>query len=255
MLAKFNILDWYPDKSLRRWDNTDNQHQFLPLLVTGKIPMLHFIFESATSASLELNNIDDGVVDTVPMTIESATNYKRLIYKGKTLPGQEDGYYYLKLTVDGVGWYSDVFGWVGGPAGLLHVKASGLSNFDLGNSYLFNMDGFEYECYLSAEYLGITPEIDEDAEDVNGVIKTTYGNRSIVRKFEIYAHEFIYVFLSGLRVLTGNGTVTITWNGIEYSADDIEVSTGDELVEGDICKISLQFKVINETISVNNAIS
>jgi len=255
IIAKYNPIDLYANKGNRRWNLTDNREQYIILYESGQIPAMQLIVDEATTATLQLMDQDDNAVGSpVSFTIESASDYDRLIHTGTTLADPEDGYYYLEITIDGTAYYSEMFGWTSDTSELLKLEITDLANFDLGGYYTMNMDGYSYLCYFDAEYNGVKPDVVSDDTDNSGVSDISSGSRTLVRTFLVDGHEYIYEFLSGLRILNCNGTVAFTYLGREFTASDIDIDTEDELVNGDMYRIKVEFKVRNETISTNNKV-
>ena len=152
-MIQFNTLGFYSSMQSRVWDkNNGNRELYRTFFPTGVVPAVQLIVPEATTATIDV--IGETVVSTFPMTIEG-TDYKRLIFLGDTIVA-ESGDYYLRLTVDGVEYYSDVFGWTDETDELLKINAVS-SNIRIGRDYILNLDNFVYECYVNAEYLGITP--------------------------------------------------------------------------------------------------
>ena len=148
-------------------------------------------------------------------------------------------------------YYSDVFGWTDDTSELLKISAVS-SDIRLGRDYVSSLTGLTIEGYINAEYLGITPEVDEESATRYGATRVLYANLVPTREFNIYGCEYIYRFLLGLRVLEANGTVSITWNGLTYTANDIMVEKTDEHTPELMFQISLKFVDISEVISVVN---
>jgi hypothetical protein len=257
LLANYNVLEVHDSLSKRRWDISDNPSAFIINFLTGYVPALQFIVDDASTASFELLDENDNVVSgsETNFTIESASGYKRLIHLHEQLTGKDEGYYSFKITIDSDVYYSDMFCWRDDLSGFLKVKAYDLGDFYLGEAdYRLNMENFVYECYVSAEYQRMELNLPEEGEEVVGVTKTTYGSRTLTRVFQLDFHEYLFVFMSGLRILSANGMVQFSWDNKDYNAHDITVDIEDDPVEGDIYIILLKFKVMGETLSVCNAL-
>lgn len=261
--AQYNIVGFYTSKAARQWDRFKgeghNEELFRVFLPTNKIPAVQVIVDSASTATIQLFNTDDTAISSVlNMTVEAGTGYKRLIYAGTTLTGKTDGDYYLKIVnTIGVGntetYYSDVFGWTSDSDDLNDLlKISAVSSdFRAWKNYNFNMTGITHECYVNAEYLGLTPEFEDEIVKRDGANNIVYGTLTLTRTWEVYACEYIYKFLLGLRILESNGTVTVTWKGNSYTANDILAEKGDEYnIEAFLVKFS--FVDNNEILNVNN---
>jgi len=258
ILAQYNILGFYTSKSSRKWNILqrlgENEELLRVFLPTNTIPAVQLIVDSATTASIELLDSEDEVVGSpLSMTVEDATTYKRLIYTGTTLTGNSDGDYSIKITCGSDVYYSDVFGWKTGIADVSDVlKVSAVSgNIKLGGSYTVNLTDFTYECYINADYLGLEPETEDEVAQSSGANTVIYGSIVPSREFDIYGNEYIYRFLLGLRILETNGTVTITWDDVDYTATDIRAEKSEEH-SPEAIQIKLTFVDKNEIITALN---
>ena len=63
-------------------------------------------------------------------------------------------------------------------------------------------------------------------------------------------NKYIFLFLLGLRILAQNGAVTVTWEQVDYTANDIRVEKGTEYVKGDNFDISIKIKPSNSIMTV-----
>jgi len=259
ILAQYNVLGFYTSKTARVWDKIQedggNEELFRVFFQTNKIPAIQLIVSAGTSATMQLYTVEDVVVGSpLTMTVTDVTSYKRLSYVGTTLTGQSDGDYYLKITNGTESYYSDVFGWTADAdklADLLKISAVS-SDIRLGSSYLMSLSGFTLECYINVDYLGLQPEFEDEVSSQNGVTRVLYGNLVPKREFSVYGCEYIYRFLLGLRILEVNGTVTITWGGISYTANDIMADKAEEHTPELMFQVKLSFVDISEVISVSN---
>ncbi|WP_159522873.1 hypothetical protein [Sunxiuqinia indica] len=260
ILAQYNVLGVYASKEARLWESlkvNGNPELFRIFLETNTIPAIQLIVDNASTASVQLLDANDNPLGSpLSMTILSETGYKKVIYAGTTLSGYDDGDYSLKITIDAVVYYTDVFGWTSNEYyldDLLKITAVS-SNIRLSNYYDMDLTGFTFECYINSEYLGLQPEVDEEIATRGGVTKVLYGNLVPLHEFEVYAAEYIYRFLLGLRVLESNGTVTVTWKSVSYTANDIMTDV-TENNGNKTYQLKLTFIDISETISVNNKLN
>jgi hypothetical protein len=258
ILAQYGVLHFYGSKAVRPWDRLQTEGDselFRVFFETNHIPAVMLVADSASSATLQLcNTLDEEVGSAMTMTIQAATGYKVLRYLGQVITGNDDGDYYLKLTYTGGTLYSDVFGWTsdsGHFSELMKVRAVS-SDIRLGKNYMLDMTNFVYECYLNAEYLGIQPEIEEELASQYGTNLVFYANLVSTRQFNLYVTEHIYRFLLGLRILESNGTVTVSWKGIDYTANDTMVEKQDEHIPELSFQVTLSFVDISEIVSVSN---
>ena len=264
LLAQYNTLGFYTAKTARQWDMAISEGAdteiYRVFFETNHIPAFELIVSAGTSATVQLIDSTDTLVGSAKtVTVESATGYVKLIYLGETLTGGNvltDGDYSLKVTNGGEVYYSDIFGWTSDVDNLNDlVKISVVSSdFKLGRSYVANMTGLTFECYLNAIYLGINPEFEEEVSQRDGTNNVLYGNLVNQRQFDIDGCEYIFKFLLGLRVLESNGTVSVTWKGVTYTANDIMAEKTEDHATI-LMQIKLSFTDISEIVSVYNEIS
>jgi hypothetical protein len=262
--AQYNILGWYDSLEARQWNRTieegGNEELFRIFLETNSIPATQLIVDDATTANLYLLDSSDEVVGSaIAMTVESYSDsyvsYKRLIYLGTTLSGNDDGDYSLKIVNGSNTYYSDVFGWTSNSDYLNDLlKISATSNdIRLGDRYVLNMDSFTLECYINADSLVVEPSVEEVAEKKYSVNSVVYGDLSFTRSFNVYGCEYIFRFLLGLRLIECNGTVTVTNQFRSYTANDIMAEISDDHFS-DTMQIKFSFVDLNETIGVYNSV-
>jgi len=264
LLAQYNTLGFYTAKIARQWDKSielgADYEMYRVFFQTNKIPAFQLIVSAATTATVQLMNGSDVLVGSAKtVTVEAGTGYKRLIYLGETLTGGSvltDGNYSLKVVTNLDTFYSDVFGWTSDANDLNDLlKISCISSdIRLGRNYLLNLTGLTYECYLNAIYLGINPEFEEEVSQKDGTNNVLYGNLVNQRQWDIDGCEYIFKFLLGLRVLESNGTVTVTWKGVSYTANDIMAEKTEDHFT-DLMQIKLSFTDISEIVSVYNEIN
>lgn len=247
MIYSFNTLGWYKTKANRQYDNTGNE-RILHHFETNKIPSFQLIIDATiTTASYELFDSEDTLISNGSVTVENDTNnagvaYSRLIFLGTTLTSKDDGFYYIKITYDTSNYiFSDVFCWLTDVSEYLKIEAVS-SNFSIGG-FTVNTTGFTYLVYLQANDSILEYEIDEE-----GIEKTfgdipLYNTRRKMNQFEITGYRVTLDFLSGLRVLWANGTVTLTFKGDEFEIYDMEnPESGENYSYSDIIVMTLKFK-------------
>lgn len=255
ILAQYNILKAYEVKASRHWDNTANQTGAIVLLATNVVPPIQLAVSAGTTATIQLyTSLDVAVGSPISMVVTDMTTHVRLNYLGETLTGGEvqvAGYYYMKVTNGADTYYFDVFEWRDDLTGLFKVAATS-SNINVGG-YVFDLTNFTYLCYLGAEYRITEQEDEEYSTEDNGTISPYYTGTSRSRIWVVDGCEYIYEFLLGLRLLDVNGSVTITWNYIDYSADDILVEIDNDHGGADLLDIEVRIKPSNEIMKVINS--
>ena len=123
------------------------------------------------------------------------------------------------------------------------------------SNYIINLTGFTFECYLNADYLGLSPEFTEEASEKYGATHQLYGAFIPKHEFNIYGNEAIQRFLIGLRVLECNGTVSVTYEDKTFTANDITAEISEDGFPGLAFMLKLSFVDHNEIVSVYNEIN
>lgn len=249
ILAQFNSIGFHEDILARvDVDNID----YLVGFETDIIPMIMLIVDASTTATINLLDNNDNVVGTaLNMTVQDMTTYKRLFYAGTELSIDECGIYSLKITNGDETYYSDKFRWLDDVTQEIYINAVS-SDIRLGKNYVLNLtaSSFEFDCYLSGKYLGISPEIEDDVSEQIGIQRVNYANLIGTKDFTIHGTENTFRFLAGLRILEVNGVVTVGYNYKTYTANDILVEKQSDMI--DVFDISFKFTVINDVLSAIN---
>ncbi|MFA5652419.1 MAG: hypothetical protein WC933_03570 [Candidatus Paceibacterota bacterium] len=258
ILSQYNILGFYTDKTLRQWERSANKELHIVFLETNKVPSIQLIVSAATAATIQLIDVNDNNVGSaLNMTIGTQTGYKQLIYKGTTLTGNSDGYYSLKITNGSEVYYSDVFAWISDSSSLSQLLKISITSANIKKGitgYSYNLTGFTYLCYLNADKVLFDTEFNGDANEIQSVPRILYGNSVKTEKFNIYGCPYIYNFLYGIPALRINGVVTITFEGITYTANYINLKVKEDFGGNDLADIELTFIDNDGVISPDNSI-
>lgn len=262
ILAQYNILGFYEAKAARQWDRMvaagADYETYRVFLDTNNLPAVQLIVKDSLGATLQLVDINDQDVGSpINMTVEDGghptADYKKLIFTGDELEEMSDGDYYLKIVNGEETYYSDVFGWTSNPDLLGElIKVSAVSsNVKLGRNYIINLTDFTFECYLNADYLGLQPEFEEEVTQRDGINRVLYGSLVPTHEFNVYGCEYIFRFLLGLRVLETNGAITITFNSVSYTANDIMAEKSEDHFN-ELMQIKLSFVDEAEVLNALN---
>ena len=257
MIYSYNTLGFYETKGNRQYDNTGN-FRVLHHFETNKIPALQVVIDSTiTTATYRLLDIDDTEISTGNFSVENATteegtSYSRLIFLGATLTGKSDGFYYLEITYDSNKLYSDAFCWQTDVSDYLKISAT-TKNMNIGGFEL-NLSGFTYLVYLEAKNFTEEFEIEEEGvQKTNGNIPL-YNSRNHTNEYDITGYRKTYNFLAGLRTISTNGTVAITFAGENNEIYDIEVpEKKSNYGNTDIIILGLKFK-LKDYLQVRNEV-
>ena len=250
MLIGNNTLMFFEDQTLQRWATADNKLVY-PYFGINDMPAFVLISDTAeASATVQIFNADTdvafGAAKTVTLTTSGSN--KQLFFAGFALAAGEAGCYYLKIVTNGAAetYYSEVFAWTTDSAanlktlGLLRVTASSLANYTLANTYNVNLSGITFECFIEVEEPELDADTNEEGDEKPQGDIPVFNTLSFKHKYEIFGTEGIFRFLSWLRQLEINGTVTFTYKGVAKSAFDIICEK--DSASKDTMAMSLEYK-------------
>ena len=272
ILAQYNPFRFFANKLARIWDkNEESRKTKLLVYQTGYVPSFevavltaqnypnHWRFTLYTCDDVVVSEV--GEVDTdLIIQYDRDIDYFNIGYYGGTFAGTTEGSYYIALTDGTQIFYSDMFKWVDNPDvynginGINYMKISvrfAPITVDTINNYTISMDE-DIDFYLNVKYIATNPKIEQDGKEQNAITDVIFGTRSIQRVFDVNANESIYMYLSALGVLKGNGTITITYGYITYNATDIMIEEGTNH-SNETYQLKLTFVDQNESVQKLNA--
>lgn len=257
MLQGYNTLQYYEDKSLQRWETSDNK--IFVYFEINKLPSFILISDTAAASATAqvFNALDDTAVgSTFPVTVTVSGSKKILKAENNEVVGGEEGCYYTKIVAGGDTFYSEVYKWT--PVDLATRKELGLlevtavsQNITTGSSY--DIDPFTYSCMFAAKPPIVTETITETGKERTYGDIAVFTTRTIKQKFEILGGVEHFRFLSGLRVLDTNGTVTFVYNGISYIGIDIQFEKTDSIAFDEGISMTIEFTE-SDYISTRNEV-
>jgi hypothetical protein len=264
ILAQNNPLRFYSDKRSRQWENTGSQDRIVTykMYLDGAvkkcvIPNFSFIlgvYPSSSSIEIRVKDCDDNLIYTSPfavgITIISNTTYFQLIYSGGEFEHDVEGYYYIEIDVDSDTYYSDMFRFSDDLDRLLKVYTES-TKIRLG-TYEYEMIYNIHEFYLNLKPLSINTYLKEDANETYAITNINFGSSSLLRSFNVLASEPIFMFLRTLRILSCNGVVLFDYRYINYQASDIVIEIENDVENGDLMNVKIEFKVLTESVSAIN---
>jgi len=261
MLQGYNTLRYFEDKTLQRWRNADNKH-ILVYFATNKIPAFVLISDTTEiEATVQIFDTDDNAVGAAKtVTVTTSGTKKMLWFAGFTLTGLDAGCYYSKI-VTGAGvetYYSEVFSWTEDSTAnlkdlnLLKITATSAA-LTMGNTHEITLTGFTFECFIEVQEPEEEFEITEEGDEKPYGDIAIFNTRVLKYKFEILGTRDILEFLSGIRILKTNGTVTFTYNGDAMDAMDIILEKSESLTNDEAISMSLSF-TRSDYISARNEI-
>jgi len=260
MLQGYNTLRYFETKDLQRWETTP---QALVYFGINKIPAFILISSTAqTAATVQIFNADTDVAFGAAKTVTVTTSgtKKILWFAGFTLSSGVAGCYYSKIVTAGATetYYSEVFQWTtDSTANLLELnllKITAISgDITLGNTYQLVLTGFTFECFIEVEPPEFEPEITEQGDEKPYGDIAVYNTRVLKTKYNLLGTRDILIFLSGLRILKTNGTITFTYGGEATDAYDIVFEKSESLTNDDLISMSLTYSS-SDFISARNEI-
>ena len=261
--AQYNPLRFYADKRSRQWENTENGKRIIAyqMYLDGevykcKIPQFSVIIDSlpedpAPTVSAKVYSCDGTEIVTISdFATLGKVNYTQITYTGGVVACSEIDNYEIKLTINGVDYWSDMFLWTTELNDKLKITAES-SKIRLG-LYEYEMINNIHEFYVNLKPLSSNTYLKEEANENLAITSPNYGSSALIRSYNILANEPIFMFLRGLRILETNGSVVFTHKYISYQAKDITTEIESDVVNADLLNVKIEFKVLNESVSVFN---
>jgi len=259
ILSQHNPLRFFADKRSRTWDKNPESRcselVFYPntnISGFGNTPAFSLDVDDYTTAGADIYDSDDNWVNgLVYSTAVDKTTYTQLYFASEGM-SLTKGYYYILLSIDDVLYYSDVFGVTDSLDEHLKINVDS-ANLTVGGLPL-EISTLFTEFYLSADYLGIKPKIDQQGDLIDGITQVNFGTRVFTREYEIDANESIFIYMSAIGMMGVNGTVTITWFYESFTASDILVEESTNHFN-ETYQIKLSFVDERESVQTLNSIN
>lgn len=259
MLQGINIFSFFKFKSDRRFDNTDNK-DYIAIFDSKKIPSFIVITDlTIEDCVFRFTSIIGN--STVYSGVATKINYtdKTVFYfTGHTFVSSKPcDHYEFELTIGDDVYYSEPV--------LLTDDLADLVKFSIDSSdmtynakYMLPFSSLDLEFYLNTANEKLFQEIIEPQVNENGVEKPygdipAFSTVNIVNKIEIAGTAQIFRYLSFLRAIGVNGSITITKNGIESLIYNTEVSEKENVSFGEYIQIIFSYREYN-FLSSRNAI-
>lgn len=259
VVAQLNPLRFYANKLSRQWENTNNEHRLVtyPMYLDGatlkcKVPQFSVIINEAVSTvTAKIYNCAGTEIATLSIfTTIAKTGYSQITYLGSVLTLDDIDNYEIKLTINGVDYWSDFWLWTNDLTDKLKIVAES-AKIRLGD-YEYEMINNSHEFYLDIIPLSSNTYLKEEANETDAITNINYGSSALLRSYLIKANEPIFMFLRALRILLCNGSITFTHKFIEYQAVDIVTEIESDVVNADLMNVKIEFKVLAEVASVYN---
>lgn len=259
--AQFNPFRFFADKRARIWnklggiDNIMENCESMIFYPVGVVPPFNLLVDSdpneaTPTFAIKLYDYNDNEIAATFSYSSSSSGYTtQFHYSGQTIADQEKNYVYIKVTIDGTPYYSDMIVWKDDVSKLfkVHAEASGLTVGGEAQDMRYTIDEF----YLNCEPLKINPKTDLYAKSENAIDNVYFGSRAISREIEIDADDSIFIYLSSLALIKANGVVRFGYGYEEWNASEIIVEEGTSHGEG-LYQLKLSFVDGSEIISTKN---
>lgn len=263
ILAQYNPLRFYADKRSRQWENTQKEDRIIiyPMYLDGetlkcKIPQFSVIISSlpddpAPTVSAKVYDCEDTEIASITdFATYGKVTYTQIVYAGGVAVNSEIGNFQIKLTINGVDFWSDMFLWTTDLDNRLKITAES-SKIRLG-VYEYEMINNIHEFYVNLKPLTSNTYLKEEANETYAITNINYGSSALLRSYNVLANEPIFMFLRGLRILQANGSIVFTHKFIDYQASDIVCEIESDVVNADLINVKIEFKVLAESVSVYN---
>lgn len=267
MLNDNNILGVLPFYSDKKYQDRYKYYGFgyvFPLICPSD-KLLPFqiitpIYVSPTVVKTIVKVNEDGTETESAITFTASgttitSNYAIFHYNGDTLGTQlTEGRYYLKITIEGVTYYSEVFTVVGSDMSnylKLEWWDTDTMLFD-GGAIWYNSDNFKNTLYLPTTVGKPTYQFEEEGEERNGYF---FAEKQISKKqyaFQFLAPEYL---CDALRFLRMHENIQVTENGIVYQINQIETNV-EWQEQGNLASVTATFQcaTVAKVIGRNNVI-
>ena len=165
-----------------------------------------------------------------------------------------EGRYYLKITIEGITYYSEVFTVVGSDMSnylKLEWWDTDTMLFD-GGAIWYNSDNYKNTLYLPTTVGKPTYQFEEEGEERNGYF---FAEKQISKKqyaFQFLAPEYL---CDALRFLRMHENIQVTENGIVYPINQIETNV-EWQEQGNLASVTATFQcaTVAKVIGRNNVI-
>lgn len=229
MLSGINILGFFKSVADQRWNNADIK-EFTAVFKNGTMPSFIIVVDSdGIAGTVELINIiENEVVTSKPIVVTESNGRKILSFTSVQHAGQDDGNYYLKITIDTDIFYSEVFDWCTDISTFVKLSIDS-SDITMGGVHVLPYSTTPIVFYLKYNGRSIDVEINEDgSEKFYGDIPA-FSAANIIQTLEVNGTAQIFKMLSSLRPFWVNGEIIIEASGYE----NIIYDTVAEIKESD----------------------
>lgn len=217
------------------------------------------IYVSPTVVKTIVKVNEDGTETESAITFTASgttiTDYAIYHYNGVVLGTPlAEGRYYLKITIEGVTYYSEVFTVVGSDMSnylKLEWWDTDTMLFD-GGAIWYNSDNYKNTLYLPTTVGKPTYQFEEEGEERNGYF---FAEKQISKKqyaFQFLAPEYL---CDALRFLRMHENIQVTENGIVYPINQIETNV-EWQEQGNLASVTVTFQcaTVAKVIGRNNVI-
>ena len=259
----FGVLPFYSDKKYQDRYRYYGYGYVFPL-ISPSDKLLPFqiitpIYVSPTVVQKIVKIGADGTETESAITFTASgatiTDYAIYHYNGGAIGTPlTEGRYYLKITIEGITYYSEVFTVVGSDMSnylKLEWWDTDTMLFD-GGAIWYNSDNYKNTLYLPTTVGKPTYQFEEEGEERNGYF---FAEKQISKKqyaFQFLAPEYL---CDALRFLRMHENIQVTENGIVYPINQIETNV-EWQEQGNLASVTATFQcaTVAKVIGRNNVI-
>lgn len=250
-----SVLPWYTSidqQNARRWWVYNRVYPlFTPagFLLPFQI-LLDYNANPSMSACVLYNATTNAIIDSSVATKLNNTGFvfkqfSSLGYTVAVYPGilpaftsLENGQYYLRITINGINYYSEIFTVVNDISPYLKIEWWDVSDFTMdAGTIVYTNPAFKNVLYLQAEIAKPEYTFDEEGENRDGYFFPTKQISEKKYRFCFYASEYL---LDVMRFIRMADFAEITNNGQRYSLDTFLI-TPDWEDNGDVASVEAEF--------------
>lgn len=173
------------------------------------------------------------------ITIKQVGEYDVIIYSGGvTVPGANEGQFYLRIKDGENTWYSDVYTAVQDMSCFTKLEWWDVADFVMDEGVIvYTSPAFKNRLYLQTEIAKPDYQFEEETEERDGYSFAMKQISKKVYRFNFLASEYL---LDVMRFIRMADRVEITSDGQKYSADSFLITPEWES-EGDIASVTAEF--------------
>lgn len=256
----YSILPWYDDARYQNHRKTYAFGQVFPLIAeTYKLPCFQVFRTTAltnpiTSVTLRRLETGDefeisGALTIAGLEVQSFTPtgsdaYDLIVYPGidamTDVGPWPEGMYECVMTDGTNTWYSERFCWKNDVSKYIKISYWHDVPFSVPRHHISYRDPFKSFCYLNSQINRPNYIEEDESEEKDGYLFPIYQiSKKRYRILGLLLPEYL---CDALRLVWMHHYVTVQWDGITYTVDDIRFIFDSEWEEqGNLCKVVVEF--------------